>query len=158
MTAEGATAPPAVTAAGTTCLAFRLAEVGATVGEQVDRALRTTGLGVRHNLALMQLSGGATSQHALSGALGVDPSVLVSILNCLEDAGLAIRRRDPSDRRRHIVEITERGAEVVGTIERALGGVEAKLFADLDPAETGRLRELLARVRIDPGAAACGGD
>jgi DNA-binding MarR family transcriptional regulator len=162
MTVEGLRAEPATAAAttpaGMACLAFRLAEVGATVGAQVDRTLRTTGLGVRHNLALLRLARGAMPQHALSGELGVDPSVLVSILNCLEREGLATRRRDPTDRRRHIVEITERGADVVHTIERALGAFEAELFADLSEAETGQLRELLTRVRIQPDPGACAAD
>lgn len=159
MTAEGVrerpTSEPAAEPAGMACLAFRLAEVGATVGAHVDRTLRTTGLGVRHNLTLLWLARGPIPQHTLCEGLGVDPSVLVAILNRLEDEGLATRRRDPADRRRHIVEITERGSEVVCTIQRKLGAVEAELFADLEQAETDQLRSLLARVRITPDPEAC---
>src|SRR4051794_18729233 len=92
-------------------LGFRLARLGLTVNVQVNTALTANGLGVRHNLVLMHLVDGPMAQLALTETLGVDPSVLVSILNCLEAEGLAVRRRDPADRRRHIVELTERGAE-----------------------------------------------
>jgi DNA-binding MarR family transcriptional regulator len=136
-------------------LGFRLARLGQTVNVQVNRAMTANGLGVRHNLALMHLADGPMAQLALTEALGVDPSVLVSILNCLEAEGLAVRRRDPADRRRHIVELTERGAEVVTAIGCAMAQVEAELFADLDPAETALLSELLTRVRLTPDAGAC---
>ena len=120
--------------------------------------LALTGLTPRHGMVLMNLAeGGPTSQQALIEVLAVDPSVLVAILNDLERDGLAGRRRDPADRRRHIVTITDAGVAVLTRVEEALAAVERELFADLDPAEIDQLHRLLARVRTRHDDAACAG-
>ncbi len=105
----------------------------------------------------MHLLGGPLGQRDLGTRLGVDPSVLVTLLNALEDRDLVRRRRDPADRRRHIVEITEAGTTAVTTFDAAIAQVEGELFADLTPQERDTLHSLLARVRItDEGA--CGAE
>jgi DNA-binding MarR family transcriptional regulator len=58
----------------------------------------------------------------------VDPSVLIAVLDDLEP-GPAERRRDPADRRRLIVEISARGTRLVADVHRAIGAIEAELFA-----------------------------
>src|ERR1700730_19207375 len=75
------------------------------------RAAETTmspgGLRPRQLIALRLLSeDGPASQHGLSDALRLDPSNVVGLLNELEERELITRRRDPSDRRRHIVEMS----------------------------------------------------
>src|SRR5258705_8147758 len=88
-------------------LGLLLARNGQVTNARIREALGVTGLTTRHGMTLMHLSdGGAVSQQALIELVGVDPSVLVAILNDLEGHGLAQRRRDPTDRRRHILEIT----------------------------------------------------
>lgn len=80
----------------------------------------------------------------------MDPSTLVAILNDLERDALAERRRDPADRRRHIVRITPAGRAAAAAVEEAVSAVEREAFADLDEDEIAQLHELLARVRICP--------
>ena len=138
----------------------RLAVVLASVGGQVSAAMREllagVGLSPRRFLALQLLAGtGSMGQQALVEALGVDPSVLVAVLNDLEAAGLAARRRDPCDRRRHIVEISPAGVELFGRVQRSVGAVERALVADLDPTEVAHLYSLLARLRIPASDGAC---
>lgn len=107
-------------------------------------------------MTLLLLSGtGRMGQQALAEALGVDPSGLVAILNDLERNGLAIRRRDPVDRRWHIVEITTEGRATLAKIEDALGAVERELFANLSDEELTRLQHLLARVRTSQADSTC---
>jgi DNA-binding MarR family transcriptional regulator len=77
----------------------------------------------------------------------VDPSVLVAMLNDLENAGLAERRRDPGDRRRHIVEISSRGTQLVTDVYASIASVEANLFAALDANEIDLLHKLLDRIK-----------
>ncbi|MFJ3145947.1 MarR family winged helix-turn-helix transcriptional regulator [Streptomyces halstedii] len=96
---------------------------------------------------LMHLDGGALGQRDLGARLCVDPSVLVTLLNALEGRDLVRRHRDPADRRRHIVEITEAGTAAVTRLDAAIGRVEDELFADLALHERDTLRSLLARVR-----------
>jgi DNA-binding MarR family transcriptional regulator len=90
------------------------------------------------------------SQQALLEQLGVDPSMLVSVLNDLEDDGLATRRRDRADRRRHIVEISVRGRQLVARLDESFEIVETELMAALDDEEIATLTRILSRIR-DPG-------
>jgi DNA-binding MarR family transcriptional regulator len=139
-------------------LGFLLARHGQIVNARMRVALGVTGLTPRHGYALTQLAeNGPMSQQALIEALAVDPSILVAILNDLEREGLAERRRDPADRRRHIVEMSRQGAAALRKIERAAAGVEEDMFADLDQAERAQLRDLLSRLRTtcDDTAEAC---
>ncbi|MCO6007205.1 MarR family winged helix-turn-helix transcriptional regulator [Actinoallomurus purpureus] len=125
-----------------------LAYSGQIANGRIKKAMAAHGLKPGHGGVLMQLADkGAMGQQALVEELGLDPSVLVTILNDLENDGLAERRRDPADRRRHIVEIRDRGTELVGEIHRAVAAVEAELFADLNADELDTLQGLLERIR-----------
>jgi DNA-binding MarR family transcriptional regulator len=124
-----------------------LAVAGQSASQRVQEALRAHGLKNNQAHLLMVLADeGATSQQTLVQTLGVDPSVLVAILNDLESAGLAQRRRDPADRRRHIVEISPRGTQLVSDVYASVESVEAELFAALDAHEIDVLHQILIRI------------
>ena len=84
----------------------------ARVGRRAAETSMSPGsLRPRHLIALKLLSEhGPASQQGLGEALSLDPSNVVGLLNELEDRGLISRRRDPADRRRHIVELSPAGA------------------------------------------------
>src|SRR5687767_14609982 len=71
------------------------------------------------------------SQREISDHLGLDASDVVGVLDILEAAGMVRRRRDPKDRRRHAVELTETGEAAARQFaamrekatERALAGL-----------------------------------
>lgn len=134
-------------------LSLLLARHGGITEAWIREALTTSGVTLRHAIVLMHLDGGRLGQRDLGARLGVDPSVLVALLNALEERDLVRRRRDPADRRRHIVEITEAGAAAVTKLDAAIGRVEDELFADLSPQERGTLHSLLARLRTTHGSA-----
>ncbi|MEU2494980.1 MarR family winged helix-turn-helix transcriptional regulator [Streptomyces sp. NPDC007883] len=137
-------------------LGFLLARNGAIANSRVHHAFESCGLAARQGTTLMLLGkSGFMSQQALAAALSVDPSVMVAILNDLESARLVERRRDPSDRRRHIVAITEAGRRQLAKAQEAVAEVEQGLFADLTPEEVAALRGLLARVRTSPDDEVC---
>ncbi|MCZ7456599.1 MarR family winged helix-turn-helix transcriptional regulator [Streptomyces sp. WMMC940] len=137
-------------------LGFLLARNGAIANSRVHHAFESCGLAARQGTTLMLLGkSGFMSQQALAAALSVDPSVMVAILNDLESAGLVERRRDPSDRRRHIVAITEAGRRQLVRAQEAVAEVEQGLFADLTPEEVASLRDLLARVRTTRSDEVC---
>ncbi|MEU2113535.1 MarR family winged helix-turn-helix transcriptional regulator [Streptomyces sp. NPDC019507] len=137
-------------------LGFLLARNGAIANSRVHHALESCGLALRQGTTLMLLgTSGFMSQRALATTLEVDPSILVGVLNDLESAHLVERRRDPSDRRRHIVAITEEGRCLLAKAHQAVTEVEEGLFADLTPEEVTSLRGLLARVRTSPRDPVC---
>jgi DNA-binding MarR family transcriptional regulator len=110
-------------------------------------ALAPTGLTTTHVAVLVHLHDhGPTTQAALAAALDIEPGNLVATLNDLEAEVLAVRRRDPSDRRRHIVEISERGAAALARASRQLAVAEEELLRDLDEDERSELYSLLSRI------------
>jgi DNA-binding MarR family transcriptional regulator len=114
---------------------------------QAEIALAPLGLRTRHLVALTLLRDhGPASQRDLAAALHLDPSNVVGLLNELERTGLAIRRRDADDRRRHIVELSRHGHETLAAAEQALKQMEDELFAPLDADQRETLYELLLEV------------
>ena len=62
-------------------------------------------------------------QPQLSSDMGIDPSAMVKLINELEDAGLAKRRRRPGDRRAWEVSITPKGRRTLeGARDLSAGG------------------------------------
>jgi DNA-binding MarR family transcriptional regulator len=121
-----------------------LALLGRAASEHLRKSLTASGLRLRQFQALGLLrDGGSHGQQALGEAMGVDPSILVTLLNPLEEAGLLTRRRDPADRRRHIVAITPEGEARLLEAEQAHDAAEDELLAALDSDQRARLQELL---------------
>jgi DNA-binding MarR family transcriptional regulator len=84
-------------------------------------------------------------QQQLSADMGIDPSAMVKLIDELESAGLAERRRRPSDRRAWEVAITPKGRR---TLERARGlasQVEDDVLGGLAAADRRQLLTLLRR-------------
>jgi DNA-binding MarR family transcriptional regulator len=88
-------------------------------------------------------------QRQLGDLLMLDANNCVLLLNDIEAAGWAERRRDPNDRRRHIVEITDSGREALFRAEVALDGLEDDVLGALSSDERDTLRDLLGRVMAD---------
>ena len=84
-------------------------------------------------------------QQELGELLCVDANNLVLLLNDLESREFAFRRRDPADRRRHLVEITDEGLRALENAEKGIESVEDEVLALLTNEERVELQELLAK-------------
>ena len=89
---------------------------------------------------------GSVTQQELEAALLVDANYVVLLLNELEAAKLSVRRRDPADRRRHIVELTAAGRQALERAEVARERLEAEFEEGLTPAERATLYKLLKKI------------
>jgi DNA-binding MarR family transcriptional regulator len=134
--------PPGIAKQWPTLLMIKL---GRITMHRFTEALEPFGIRPRHVAALIELRDrGELTQQTLCGQLHLDPTNLVAILNDLERTGYATRRRDPQDRRRHIVEISKKGIAVIDKVSEVMDGVEAELLDGLEPAERERLEGLLS--------------
>ena len=84
-------------------------------------------------------------QQEIGAAMGIDPSTMVSLIDQLEDAGLARRRPHPTDRRAREVAITPKGAWILEQARRLATQVEADVLRGLRGAERRQLLTLLRR-------------
>src|SRR5712691_3346444 len=92
---------------------FLLKRLGFSAKEQTMKAYEETGLHPYHHAILTVLGERSReTQGAIADALGYDRGQLVGLLDELEERGLVERRRDPNDRRRHIVSLTPDGKQM----------------------------------------------
>ncbi len=86
------------------------------------------------------------SQSDLETAMYMDANAVVLLLNELEAARYLVRRRDPQDRRRHIVEITASGRTALERADKVREGLEGEVLAALSADERTVLRQLVEKV------------
>ena len=103
-------------------------------------------MSLRHYIALAYLRDVEHApQQLMCEIFGIDANNMVLLLNALEAAGYIARTRDPADRRRHLVELTDAGRTALERAEIAQGAIEDEILGALSAPERATLRELLAR-------------
>ena len=135
---------------------FLLKRLGFAAKEQAMKAYEEVGLHPYHHAVLVALSEGShETQGAIADALGYDRGQLVGLLDELEERDLVERRRDPKDRRRHLVQITAEGKRTLRNLRALAGQLEAEFLAPLSDKERARLHSLLLRLaeKHEPGCA-----
>src|ERR1700755_2226107 len=103
------------------------------------------GMRLKQLIALDHLREETCLQQGLGQMLMLDPNNCVLLLNDLDEAGWVERRRDPADRRRHLVEITPEGRRALEEAERKLETLEDEVLGNLSGEERGRLHDLLTK-------------
>jgi DNA-binding MarR family transcriptional regulator len=100
--------------------------------------------------ALLNVLGarGGAIQQQLSSDMGIDPSAMVKLINELEGAGLAERRRRPGDRRAWEVSITPKGRRTLKMARRFAMQVEDEVLGGLTAADRRQLLMLLRRALV----------
>ena len=68
-----------------------------------------------------------TNQRELATAVGIREATLTHHLNAMEADGLLTRRRDPGNRRVHVVELTEAGEDAFARLRDAAVGFDRRL-------------------------------
>ena len=132
---------PARAGTGTIVLLTRLARA-VFLRSSVD----LVGMNLRNMVVLAYLRDHpSVSQQAMTEDLSMDSNTGVLVLNDLEDLEYVERRRDPADRRRHIVEITSAGLEALERAEVAQESIEDEILGGLSAPERAELRRLLVK-------------
>ena len=127
--------------------AYLLARVGRTQSVRFAERVQSIGLRPKHFAVLnaISLADGA-SQQEIGGRMGLDPSGLVGAIDELERMGLVERRRDPADRRRHLVSLTDAGRDAVRRLRTLTSRVETDFVSPLAEAERETLHALLLKL------------
>ena len=127
--------------------AFLLKRLGFAAKDQALKAYEETGLHPYHHAVLAVLDEGSReTQGAIADALGYDRGQLVGLLDELEGQGLVERKRDPADRRRHIVRMTPEGKRTLVKLRALARRLEDDLLQPLDAKEREQLHALMLRL------------
>jgi DNA-binding MarR family transcriptional regulator len=126
---------------------FLLKRLGFAAKERAHDAFEGTGLSAFHYavLALLEEDPRET-QAVIADALGYDRSHLVRLLDELEERELVVRKRDPLDRRRHVVKLTAAGHTALERLRTIVRALEDDFLAPLDAQQRDALHGLLVRL------------
>ncbi|MCX4747146.1 MarR family winged helix-turn-helix transcriptional regulator [Kitasatospora sp. NBC_01287] len=127
-----------------------LHKAGLLIAEEADQALQAAGYRLRDFLVLAALAGGAElSQQDLSQVINLDPTTVVALIDELERAGLVDRRRNPADRRRYILGLTEAGRQNLTDAQQIAERAEEAFFAGLPEGGRELLHAMLSGLLAD---------
>jgi DNA-binding MarR family transcriptional regulator len=133
-------------------LGFVLAKARQELVERMERIIGHEGLSLRHFGALLLIAQrGAMRQTDLSGAIRLDRTTMMNVVDELEAAGLVRRDADPADRRANAVTVTARGQKWLERVRPTAEREEESFLAPLSAPERERLRELLMRLVAPTG-------
>ena len=131
-----------------TPIGLELAGVARDVGRAFDAALAQAGGSRPTWLVLLSLKARPTAnQRELAAAVGIQDATLTHHLNGMEAEGLLTRRRDPANRRVHLVELTEAGDAAFRRLRTVAQHYDTRLRTGFSDSELETLRGLLARLR-----------
>jgi MarR family transcriptional regulator for hemolysin len=129
-------------------LGLHLTRISRTVSRAFDDTLAEAGGSLPIWLVLISLkSRQLASQRELAEAVGIQGATLTHHLDGMESAGLVTRRRDPANRRLHLVELTPAGDALFLRLRDAAMAFDQRLRAGLSESEVGELEALLTRLR-----------
>jgi len=129
-------------------LGLHLNRVARTVSRAFDETLAEAGGSLPVWLVLIALkSSPPASQRDLAGKVGIQGATLTHHLDTMESAGLVTRRRDPANRRLHLVELTPAGEALFLRLRDAATAFDRRLRAGLSEGDVGQLEALLTRLR-----------
>lgn len=128
-------------------IGLHLARTARSVSRAFDNALAQAGGSVPVWLVLISLkSQQVRNQRELAEAVGIREATLTHHLNSMDEQGLITRRRDPANRRVHLVELTEAGEATFQRLRGAATAFDQRLRAGLSGDEVSQLEALLGRL------------
>jgi len=130
-----------------TPVGLHLARTARSVSRAFDDALAQAGGSVPVWLVLISLkSQQLRNQRELAEAVGIREATLTHHLNSMDEQGLITRRRDPANRRVHLVELTEAGEAAFQRLRGAAAAFDKQLRAGFSDDEITDLEALLSRL------------
>lgn len=131
-------------------LGLDLAMTAKATARAFEAALTAAGGSRSTWLVLLALkTGRARNQREVADAVGIQGATLTHHLNAMESSGLVTRRRDPANRRVHLVELTPDGEAVFKRLRTAATTFDRRLRRGLSDEEATSFAATLAHLRAN---------
>ena len=132
-----------------------LAQTAKTVRRAFDDALASNGGSLPIWSVLISVKSRlGDNQREMAQSIGIQGATLTHHLNTMEADGLLTRRRDPSNRRVHLVELTAAGETLFQRLRDTAMDFDRRLRSGFSQADLDRLYEVLAKLRDNVGEVA----
>ena len=136
-----------------TPIGLRLSRAARVVSRAFDDALAEVGGSLPAWLVLLNLkTRRIANQRELAEAVGIQEATLTAHLNSMEANGLLTRRRDPDNRRIHIIELTRQGEEAFLRLRTAAAAFDRRLRSGIPDSDLAQLGDLIDRLLANAGA------
>ncbi|MBL6931488.1 MAG: MarR family transcriptional regulator [Rhodospirillales bacterium] len=86
------------------------------------------------------------NQSRLAGALGIERSTMVAVINVLEERDLVKRQESTADRRSYVLSLTRQGKALLGVVNGKVCDHEQQITAALNGSEKEVLVDLLKKI------------
>jgi len=131
---------------------LHLSQAARTVSRAFDDALEAAGGSLPVWLILLNLKiHPPENQRELAEAVGVREATLTHHLNSMDTRGLITRRRDATNRRIHVVELTDQGEELFTRLQQTAIAFNGRLCEGLSEDDLDTLSALLNRLSANAG-------
>lgn len=128
----------------TATVVFKLGTLGASATARFTREIEGLGLKPKHIGLMAALTfAAAASQQEVAARMGVVPSLVVSLADHLEGLGAVQRVRDPQDRRRQVLTLTEEGRRLLDRCESVARALDDEITTGLTADQRKALEEAL---------------
>lgn len=119
--------------------------------KMTDARLSRYNLDLRHYSILSALeSGAAPSQRELADYLNHEPRRAMALIDNLESRKLVVRKTDPADRRSNMIEMTDKGREILSHCRPIVKSAEEDYLSVLSSEEKETLHKILVTVARPP--------
>ena len=118
------------------------------MGQQFDVVLAEEGGSQAAWMVLVSLkTHPGANQRQVAEAAGIQGATLTHHLNSMEADGWVTRRRDPANRRVHLLELTKEGEAVFERLAKAAIGFDRRLRAGISDRDVATARGVFAHMR-----------
>src|SRR6266540_6981977 len=134
-------------------IGLTLTRISKSVSRAFDAALAEAGGSTPTWLVLIAVKTRAMgNQRELAESIGIKGATLTHHLNAMEADGLLTRRRDPANRRVHVVELTDAGEQAFARLAAAAQSFDKRLRDGFTEDEIAVLERLLNRLQTNATA------
>jgi MarR family transcriptional regulator for hemolysin len=131
-------------------LGLHLTRAARAVSRAFDDTLAAAGGSLPIWLVLISLKAQRLpNQRQIAESIGIQGATLTHHLNAMEVDGVLTRRRDPTNRRVHVVELTEAGEALFLRLRGAAVAFDRQLRAGLNEEEVATFTRVLDRLRAN---------
>ncbi|HEY0623408.1 MarR family transcriptional regulator [Sphingomonas sp.] len=131
-------------------LGFLLNDIARLMRKRFDERARRIGVtrAQWHTLSVLKRNEGC-NQGMLADLLEVEPITVGRMIDRLEDAGLAERRRDPADRRVWRIHLTDKAQPILIELRAISDAMIDEVMEGVDPQDRTRMHAALVSLRTN---------